>query len=117
VREHHRFLIASHLSHLDFLEAQIATFDTRIAQHLQSQPLPSAAQATNSLNPATPDSTSESSSTQMPLTWEQAVKLLDTIPGIARRTAELLLAEIGIDMSRFPTASHLALRGQTLSWQ
>jgi len=108
VREHHRFLIATHLSHLDFLEAQIATFDTRIVQHLQSQPLPSAAQTTNSLNPATPDSTSESSSIQTPLTWEEAVNLLDTIPGVARRTAELLLAEIGIDMSRFPTASHLA---------
>ena len=34
--------------------------------------------------------------------------ILETIPGVARRTAELLLAEIGIDMSRFPTASHLA---------
>ena len=44
----------------------------------------------------------------MPLSWEEAVNLLDTIPGVARRTAELLLAEIGIDMSRFPTAIHLA---------
>ncbi len=44
----------------------------------------------------------------MPLTWEEAIHLLDMIPGVARRTAELLLAEIGIDMSRFPSASHLA---------
>jgi transposase len=27
VREHHRFLIASHLTHLEFLEEQIAVFD------------------------------------------------------------------------------------------
>lgn len=40
--------------------------------------------------------------------FEQAVQLLDTIPGVARQTAELIVAEIGTDMSRFPTASHLA---------
>jgi transposase len=40
--------------------------------------------------------------------FEPAVVLLDTIPGIARRTAELIVSEIGTDMSRFPTAGHLA---------
>jgi transposase len=41
---------------------------------------------------------------------EQAtvVTLLDTIPGVSRRTAEIFLAEVGSDMSRFPTANHLA---------
>jgi transposase len=39
---------------------------------------------------------------------EDLVTLLDTIPGIARPTAELLLAEIGPDLSRFPSAAHLA---------
>jgi transposase len=33
---------------------------------------------------------------------------LDTIPGVNRRTAEVILAEIGADMSVFPTAGHLA---------
>lgn len=33
---------------------------------------------------------------------------LDTIPGVDQRTAEVLVAEIGTDMSRFPTAGHLA---------
>jgi transposase len=40
--------------------------------------------------------------------FEEAVALLDTIPGVARRTAELIVAEIGVDMSRFPTANDLA---------
>lgn len=40
--------------------------------------------------------------------FEEAVALLDTIPGVGRRTAEVLLAEIGGDMGRFPSASHLA---------
>src|SRR5262245_62417520 len=37
-----------------------------------------------------------------------AVARLDTIPGIARRTAETIVAELGCDMSRFPTAGHAA---------
>jgi transposase len=36
------------------------------------------------------------------------VELLDTITGVDRRTAEGLIAEIGVDMSRFPTSGHLA---------
>ncbi|MGJ5634509.1 IS110 family transposase [Nostoc sp. CALU 1950] len=39
--------------------------------------------------------------------FEQAVELIDTIPGIARRTAEIIVSEIGMDMSRFPSAEHL----------
>ncbi len=37
-----------------------------------------------------------------------AVALVDSIPGIALRTAEAILAETGVDMSRFPSAAHLA---------
>jgi transposase len=40
--------------------------------------------------------------------FEEAVKLLDTIPGVAQRTAEVIVSEIGTDMNRFPTADHLA---------
>ena len=38
---------------------------------------------------------------------EVATKLL-TIPGIGKRVAEVVVAEIGVDMGRFPTAGHLA---------
>jgi transposase len=34
--------------------------------------------------------------------------VLDSIPGIGRWSAEVILAEIGPDMRRFPTAGHLA---------
>ena len=37
-----------------------------------------------------------------------ALEILDEIPGIDRRAAENVLAEIGSDMSRFPTSGHLA---------
>jgi len=33
---------------------------------------------------------------------------LDTIPGVARQTAEVIVSEIGVDMSRFESANHLA---------
>ncbi|MDA8283819.1 MAG: IS110 family transposase [Actinomycetota bacterium] len=33
---------------------------------------------------------------------------LDTITGVGKRAAECIIAEIGTDMSRFPTAGHLA---------
>jgi transposase len=37
-----------------------------------------------------------------------AVELLDSVPGISQRAAEVLLAELGTDLSRFPDAEHLA---------
>lgn len=40
--------------------------------------------------------------------YEQQIQRLMTIPGIKRRLAEVILAEIGPDMSRFPSARHLA---------
>ncbi len=40
--------------------------------------------------------------------FEQEIALLDSIPGVGHRTAEALLAEIGPDMGRFPSAHHLA---------
>ena len=40
--------------------------------------------------------------------FEETVAAVDTIPGIGRRTAEVIAAEVGTDMSRFPTPAHLA---------
>jgi transposase len=37
-----------------------------------------------------------------------AVRRLQTIPGVSQRTAEVLAAEIGTQMDRFPSADHLA---------
>jgi len=40
--------------------------------------------------------------------FEDALTRLDEVPGVGRRVAEDVLAEIGVDMSRFPSAAHLA---------
>ena len=42
--------------------------------------------------------------------FRSAIELLSTIPGVSETTATVIVAEIGDDMSRFPTAGHL------LSW-
>ena len=43
--------------------------------------------------------------------FSRELELLDTIPGVDRRAAEMLLAEIGPDMSIFATDTHLASWG------
>ncbi|MBO3457256.1 transposase [Aetokthonos hydrillicola Thurmond2011] len=40
--------------------------------------------------------------------FNQAVELLDTIPGVAHQAALVIVCEVGIDMSRFKTPAHLA---------
>lgn len=40
--------------------------------------------------------------------FAQALERLDEIPGVGRTAAKVIIAEIGIDMSRFPTPAHLA---------
>lgn len=40
--------------------------------------------------------------------FEKVLANLDTIPGVGRRTAEIIIAEVGTDMSRFASSGHLA---------
>jgi transposase len=40
--------------------------------------------------------------------WAHQLELLQTIPGVGPKVAQVILAETGGDMSRFPTAAHLA---------
>jgi transposase len=38
-----------------------------------------------------------------------AARRLETIPGVGRQAAEVIVAEVGVDMTKFPTAGHLAV--------
>jgi transposase len=40
--------------------------------------------------------------------WAHQIQLLQTIPGVGEKVAQVILAETGGDMSRFPSAAHLA---------
>jgi transposase len=116
VREHHRFLIAKQLIHIDFLDEQVADFDAQITAHIQAQPpLPppppmderGAAAAVAPASAVSPLPTAESE-TDAALTWEGAIAIWDGIPGIGRRVAEQLVAELGVNMDQFPSAAHAA---------
>jgi transposase len=76
VTEHHRFLLESLMDQVEYLEAQVARFDGRIAKEIE--PLAGAAER------------------------------LRTIPGVGARAAEVIVAEIGTDMGRFPRGGNLA---------
>jgi len=114
VQDHHRFLISNHLAAIDFLDERIAAYDQYIADFMaQMPPLPPAPPtdaAPTDAAPTNPTSGADApvAEAQPPLSWDEAVTLLDTIPGVNRRMAEQLLAEIGIDMRRFPSEAHLA---------
>jgi transposase len=76
VRSHHRFMLAQHLSHIDFLDEAIAQLDRQIEE--QMRPFAAAL-----------------------ATW-------DSLPGINRRIAEIIIAEVGADLQPFEDAEHLA---------
>lgn len=104
VRDHHRFLLRQHLVHIDFLDEQIEQFNGEIAARIEQQAPPP---------PAPPLDESETDSRasveeNRPLSYAQAIDLLDTIPGVDRHLAEVIIAEVGTDMSRFPSADDLA---------
>ena len=46
-----------------------------------------------------------------------AVERLSTIPGVKQRTAEVVVAEIGVDLSVFPSAAHLASWAALCWWR
>jgi transposase len=116
VTDHHRFLLQMHLDHLTHLEGLVTRLDQRIAAAIErdrpADPPPEDGPPT----PGTfdPPSAEEPTASEPPadrpggLGLFPALCLLVTIPGINRRTAEVVLAEIGTDMDRFATSGHLA---------
>lgn len=76
--DHHRLMIRYSLSHMRFLEEQIAEMDRAITAKIHQAGL------------------------------DQAAQLVQTIPGIQDRSAANILAETGADMQQFPSAKHLS---------
>lgn len=107
VREHHRFMLAQHLAQIDFLDEQVERFDEQISQHLHTSDETTTPPPSNDSDPQT-SAPSAAADTASPLTWQMAVTLVDTLPGISQRAAEMILAETGIDMNRFPSEEHFA---------
>jgi transposase len=76
-----RWILGQLLDQYDHVEAALQSADERIRQEVESR-----------ADPFVPE----------------AVKLLDTITGVGETVAQIIVAEVGVDMGRFPTANHLA---------
>lgn len=124
VTDHHRFLLRLHLEHRTHLETLIGQLDRRInhemAKDRPPEPPSGAGGVGATAAAASPPGAAEAAAAngsappspagaRLPL-WS-ALWLLTTIPGINRRTAEVVLAEIGSDMSPFATGGQLASWG------
>jgi transposase len=89
---HHGELARILLDQIDRLDAEIAKLTERIGGLLDEIDPPSP--------PRTPDGHGDASAID-------ARRRLAEIPGINTESAQLIIAEIGLDMTRFPTAGHL----------
>jgi len=107
VGPHHRFLLAKQLAHIDFLDEQVSDIGDEIARQIEAMPpLSSLPEPDAGMESETELAATDE--TAVPLRWGEAVALLDTMPGVNQRTAGVMLAEMGLDMSCFPTDKHLA---------
>jgi transposase len=98
--DHHAVLARMLLDQIDALDQQVAALTTRIEAVIAAIP---AAGIPTSDDPDHHDPGQPASRTEL-----TAIERLDEIPGISRLGAQIILAEVGLDMSRFPTADHLA---------
>jgi transposase len=85
-REHHCFLLKLHLQQWDALDVAIRQIDREVARPIERMD----EGAEDGLSPV-----------------RELILRLSAIPGVSRLSATAILAEIGRDMSRFPTAGHL----------
>ena len=111
ISDHHRFLLREHLTQIDHLEQAVERITAEIARRFAPPEPPASndhsgkAGATEvSSEPIEPTPPSSKSG----VSWDEAMVLLVSIPGINERAAAGILAEIGVNMHQFPSASHLA---------
>ncbi len=78
VRESHRLLLKLHLEHIDDLNAKLELLEQEIDRLL------------------------------VPFDSNDLLARLQTIPGVGEKTAQVIVAEVGTEVSRFRSAGHLA---------
>ena len=96
--DHHAELARMLLDQIDQLNAQIATLTGRIEELIGAMP------AARGVDPD--GTTGPQAGTGSDAAVRPALQRLDEIPGIGPVGAQVILAEIGLDMSVFPTAGH-----------
>jgi transposase len=101
--EHHAFMLRMLLDTIDYLTVQIDKITARITIKFSDLAL----LATENNDPDSPDSPDDDGPGQGLLIPLTDIERLDEIPGVGTSTAQVILAETGLDMSVFPTAGHL----------
>jgi transposase len=97
--DHHAELARMLLDQIDALSVQIAKLTTRVEVLIAAIP---AAQGVDADGSTGPDAGRDEGAPVLP-----AVDRLDEVTGIGRDAAQAIIAEIGLNMSAFPTAAHL----------
>jgi len=97
--QHHGELARMLLDQIDALTGHVDTLDSRIEQLIAAMPAARGVDAGGTTGPG--------AGLGQDAAVRPAIDRLDDIPGIARRTAQVVIAEIGLDMARFATAGHL----------
>jgi transposase len=122
--DHHAELARMLLDQIDALTVQIDTLTARIDALLAQVPTPPPrpepdpddhgpgptrrTEHAHTVPTSTAGSAPRAQAGPGTITAGDLVDILDQIPGIGRHNAQEIIAEIGVDMSRFPTAEHLA---------
>jgi transposase len=108
--EHHAQIAQILLDQAAFCDARIARLDILIKEHLTGVRAAWGIDASGETGPGAGTGTGA--------IVQPAVTRLDEIPGISAELATGIIAEIGLDMTRFPTAAHLVswagLAGRTI---
>jgi transposase len=106
--DHHAELARMLLDHYDALTAQIDRLTARIQQLIAA--IPAAQVPTDGAGPTGTgdDGTTGSDTNQQPAQPPLgALDRLDEVPGIGSKAAQVVIAELGLDMGQFPTPAHL----------
>ena len=100
IGSHHPMLIRVHLDHITLLDRSVARVEDEIEAALDAIP---AAWGTDAGGETSPDAGRGPDAAVLP-----AAERLAEIPGVSLNLARAIIAETGLDMTRFPTAGHLA---------
>jgi transposase len=108
VTAHHRFLLGEHLQQIESLESAIRRVSDEIARRFSPPDPPE--ERRHEHFPSSPEAVPPPSADEAPppLTWQEAVELIDPIIGISTLAAQGILTELGVDMGRFKSAKHVA---------
>jgi transposase len=97
--DHHGELARVLLGQYDALTAEIGRLTARIEELIAAIPQARGVDAGGSTGPGAGEGPAAA--------VRSAIARLDEIPGVGRHGAQVILAETGLDMARFPTAAHL----------